>query len=106
MPDGVQEGGGLRKTFDSAKQGIGKTFDKATGAEFRRQFEEFTDAVTTSILGLHRDQSDLRDRLSHLESSKSVDLAPRFQQKFSLLPLLLSVLALILSIIALVKGGL
>jgi hypothetical protein len=38
------------KTRDSVSGG----WDKVTGREFRREFEDFTDAVTGSVLGVHR----------------------------------------------------
>ena len=61
------ESGRLRGTFVSARQAFGKSFDHLTGAEFRRQFEEFSNVVTTTVLGIHRDHSELSDRLAKME---------------------------------------
>ena len=61
------EGQGLRGTLGTARQAVTRSFDRLTGAEFRRQFEEFTNVVTTTVLGIHSDQSELRGRLARLE---------------------------------------
>ena len=37
-----------------------------SGADIRR-FEEFTDATTTAVIGVHRDQAELRERLAAVE---------------------------------------
>lgn len=97
-----KEKGSLRKTFDSARQVIGKSVDKATGTEFRRQFEEFTDAVTTTVLGIHRDQSELRARLSKLEDSKPAETSQPETPTLVMWAFTLSLLAVVLSSAALV----
>lgn len=60
----------LRGTFVSARQGIGRSFDRLSGAEFRQQFEEFSNVVTTTVLGIHRDQSELSARLERIEKAR------------------------------------
>lgn len=57
----------LRKAVDAAKEAVSKRVDVATGSEFRNDFEEFTDAVTTSVVGMHGDITDIASRLSQLE---------------------------------------
>ena len=39
-----------------------------SGADIRR-FEDFTDAATTAIVGLHQDQTELREQLARTEQS-------------------------------------
>ena len=39
-----------------------------TGADIRR-FEEFTETATTAVVGVHRDQAELRERLAKTEQS-------------------------------------
>ncbi len=41
--------------------------ERAFGAEFRREFERYVNAATTTILGLHEDQAALRQRIANLE---------------------------------------
>ncbi len=67
--EGNADSGRLRDTLSSARQAFGSSFDRLTGAEFRRQFEEFSNVVTTTVLGIHRDQSELSDRLTQLEQT-------------------------------------
>jgi len=67
------ESQGLRGTLGTARQAVTRSFDRLTGAEFRRQFQEFTNVVTTTVLGIHRDQSELRDRVTRLEQRPGED---------------------------------
>ena len=41
--------------------------ERAFGAEFRREFERYVSAATTTIVGLHQDQEVLRARVEKLE---------------------------------------
>lgn len=50
----------------SAKQRVRRSAEVMSGADIRR-FEEFTDAVTTAVVGVHRDQAELRERLADTE---------------------------------------
>ncbi len=94
------ESGRLRGTFLSARQAFGKSFDQLTGAEFRRQFEEFSNVVTTTVLGIHRDHSELNDRLERIEQTHP---SSRPANKMVKATFLLSLLAVILSIAALFR---
>ncbi len=58
----------LRETVRATGEGITGTADTITGVQFRRQFEDFTDAVTTTVVGVHRDQEKLQERTDKLES--------------------------------------
>ena len=60
--------GRLRKAVNTAKEAVAKRVDVATGTEFRKDFEEFTDAVTTSVVGMHGDIKEIASRLDHLDS--------------------------------------
>ncbi len=96
------------------------TTDTITGVQFRRQFEDFTDAVTTTVVGVHRDQEELQERTDKLDSEvievqrtqgelrERVDKLEQ-NQKFILPPALviafgiMSGLALIIGVISLVR---
>ena len=61
--------------LDRAKDAIGsathrvrRSAEVMSGADIRR-FEEFTDATTTAVIGVHRDQTELRERLAAAEQS-------------------------------------
>ena len=51
-----------RNPLRSASERVRGSIDRVTGTEFRRQFDEFTDAVTAVIVGL---DADVRARLPH-----------------------------------------
>ncbi len=61
--------------LDRAKDAIGsathrvrRSAEVMSGADIRH-FEDFTDAATTAIIGVHRDQAELRERLTATEQS-------------------------------------
>ena len=61
--------GGRRGMFDraknligSARQKVSRPVDVMTGADIRR-FDEFTDATTRAVVGLHQDLSELREQV-------------------------------------------
>ena len=60
-PDVGDDEGGLK----SRVKGV---FDTATGGDIRK-YEEFVDASTTVLVGLHRDQAAVVDRLTKLENA-------------------------------------
>ena len=69
--EGEQQASGPRRGLDRVRGGAGRarqalsnSADQISGREFRRQYEEFADVVSTSVIGLDGD-------LRHL--SKSVD---------------------------------
>lgn len=96
------ESGRLRGTFVSARQAFGRSFDRLTGAEFRRQFEEFSNVVTSTVLGIHRDQSELSDRLARIEqtrpSNPSANKLVKATFVFSLVAVILGIVALLRTI--------
>lgn len=57
-------GSRLRGAIGATGERVTGTTDTITGVQFRRQFEDFTDAVTTAVVGVHRDQADLRERVN------------------------------------------
>ena len=61
MPESDRKGGGL---MDRAR-GV---LDTATGQDIRR-FEEFVEAASTVLVGVHRDQETLRSEVTGLEES-------------------------------------
>ncbi len=61
--------GRVRGAFGSAGQGVTGAVDTVTGAGFRKDFEDFTEAVTTTVIGVHQDQAALRESISRLEQT-------------------------------------
>lgn len=94
------EKGRLRKTIETARHRVQESVEKATGAQFRRQFEEFTDAVTTVSLGIHRDQAELGDRVSALEHSQRQPVMRSAGTRVAMWALGASIGALILGAVA------
>ena len=92
--------GRLSDTFVSARQAFGRSFERLTGAEFRRQFEEFSNVVTTTVLGIHRDQSELSDRLARIEQTQS---SISSANRLVIATFLFSMVAVILGIAALIR---
>ena len=66
--DTVDEATGGKVT--AAKERVGDTAGTVTGKKFRQQFEEFTNVVTTTVVGVHQDQANLRDAFSRLEQDQ------------------------------------
>ena len=94
---------GLRGTLDSARQAFTRSFDRLTGTQFRRQFEEFTNVVTTTILGIHRDQLELRERLERVGHSTQAEPSTGRIQKLVIWAFIFSLVAVILGVVALVR---
>ena len=65
---------------DSAKEGVRRSAEVLSGADIRR-FEEFTDVVTTVVMGVHRDQTELRGRTADTE--RLIDELRREQEAVS-----------------------
>ena len=64
-----EERSGLRGTLGSARQAVSRSYDRVSGTESRRQFEEFVDVVSTTVLGVHRDQTELSERFEEIEQT-------------------------------------
>ena len=60
--------GTAKNVVSSVSQTVRQSADVMSGADIRR-FKEFADAVTTAVIGVHRDQSDSRERLRVAEQS-------------------------------------
>ncbi len=56
----------VRGVSRTIREGAVRSADVLTGGDIRK-FEEFTDAATTAIVGVHQDQTELRARLERLE---------------------------------------
>lgn len=52
----------------AAGERVRRSAEVMTGADIRR-FEEFTEAATTAVVGVHQDQADLREQLARMEQS-------------------------------------
>ena len=98
--EGSTDSGRLSDTFVSARHAFGRSFDRLTGAEFRRQFEEFSDVVTTTVLGIYRDQSELSDRLARIEQTRPSNPSAN---KLVMATFVFSLVAVILGIVALLR---
>ncbi len=60
--------GRMRQGFDAARGRAVSAADTVTGVQFRRQFEDFTEAVTTAVVGVHRDNEELKDQTDQLNT--------------------------------------
>ena len=101
--DETAEERGLRGTIDSARQAFARSFDRLTGAEFRRQFEEFTNVMATTVLGIHRDQSQLREKLARIEHSTQAETTTTPVHKLVIWAFIFSLVAVIVGVVALVR---
>ena len=89
--------------FQAARQAVGRSFDRVTGTESRHQFEEFSSVVTTTVLGVHRDQNELRQRVEELERMiQQMPPAP-LVKKLTVCLVTLAAAAVVLTAIALVR---
>ena len=52
----------------AAKRQVSRSAEVMTGADIRR-FEDFTEAATTAVVGVHRDQAELRKQLDQIRQS-------------------------------------
>ena len=52
---------------DAASEKIKRPIDIISLAEFRTEFEQFIQAVSTTVIGVHQDQTALSERLDRLE---------------------------------------
>ena len=93
--------GRVKDAIASAQRKASRSIDVMTGADIRH-FDEFTDATTRVVVGLHQDLSELREQVSRQQ--RALDDGRRT----SLTPLIIvggiAAVALLLSIVALVIG--
>ena len=61
-------GGRLRGAARGARDRITGTADVITGVQSRQQWEAFTDAVTRTVIGVRRDQEEMRKAQGELET--------------------------------------
>ena len=90
--------GGFRERIGSAREGVRSSVDRVTGAEFRREFEQFTDAVTTAMVGLHGDVTEMRGKMELIEGQKNLAEEERKPGRLPLVTLVASMLAVLLSV--------
>ena len=69
--DEAEEVRGITDRLRSVRETASRTADRVTGAEFRREIEEFTGVVSTTVLGVHKDQSEIIERIDKLEQEIS-----------------------------------
>ncbi len=53
---------------DAARQRVQRSAEVMTGGDIRK-FEDFTEAATTAVIGVHQDQAELREQLAAKEQS-------------------------------------
>ena len=91
----------IKDVIGSARQKASQSVDVVTGADIRR-FDEFTDATTRAVVGLHQDLSELREQVARQQSVLDDD------RRESLTPLIVvggtAAVALLLGIVALLVG--
>ena len=58
----------LRGAARGARDRVAGTADAITGIQSRQRWEAFTDAVTRTVIGVHRDQEELRKAQAELET--------------------------------------
>ena len=73
--DQVEGKGGRPGVFDrargaigSAKQQVSRSAEVLSGSDIRR-FDDFTDAATRAVVGVHRDQAELREHLADMDQT-------------------------------------
>lgn len=81
---------GSKSVVTATTVGLSKAMKKASGSEFRENWQEFSESTTTIIVGLHGEITALRGRVSELEKRSSARLG-----------ILLGAIALFVSLIAL-----
>ena len=59
-------GGRLRPGLDATKEKVADVGSTVTGKKIQQQLEEFTDVVSTAVIGVHHDQRKVRDSLTQL----------------------------------------
>lgn len=69
--------GWVQGTAAGARDRATGVADAMTGADVRRQFEDFTDVVTTAVIGVHHDQEVLRQRLTAAEEAAATSRQER-----------------------------
>ena len=57
-----------RGVIGSARQRASRSADVMTGADIRR-FDEFTDATTRAVVGIHQDLSELREQFARTQET-------------------------------------
>ncbi len=101
----------------SAKQKVSRSVDVLTGADIRR-FDEFTDATTRAVVGVHQDVSELRGevvrvqrvvddmRASQMRQTERIERLEQIGRRTSPTPWIAgaAALALVLSIVAVVMS--
>ena len=89
--------GGL---IGSAKQKVSRSVDVMTGADILR-FDEFTDATTRAVVGVHQDLSELKEQVERL-TERIDQLEQSIRRRTSLIPWIVgaTAVALLLSIVA------
>lgn len=98
MADENESRGRLRDRIGSAREGVRSSVDRLSGAEFRREFEQFTEAVTTAIVGLHGDATEMRGKMELIERQRNSAEEARKPGRLTLVALVVSMLAVLLAV--------
>ncbi len=60
-------GGRLRPRLDATKEKVSDVGSTVTGKKIQQQIEEFTDVVSTAVIGVHSDQRTLKTSLTQMQ---------------------------------------
>ena len=93
--------GRVKDAIASARQKASRSIDVMTGADIHR-FDEFTDATTKVVVGLHQDLSELREQVARQQGVLDGDRRTNLTRAFVVGGT--AAVALLLSIVALVAG--
>ena len=94
-----------KSVIGSAKQNVSRSVDVMTGAYIRR-FDEFTDATTRVVVGVHQDLSELREQVERL-TERIDQLEQSIRRRTSLTPWIVgtAAVALLLSAVAVLMSA-
>jgi len=59
-------GGRLRPGLDATREKVADVGSTVSGKKIQQQIEDFTDVVSTAVIGVHQDQRNLRDSFTQL----------------------------------------
>ena len=93
--------GRVKDAIVSARQKVSRSMDVMTGEDIRR-FDEFTDATTKVVVGLHQDLSELREQIARQQ--RVLDDDRRTNLTRAIVVGGTTAVALLLSIVALLVG--
>lgn len=92
----------LQGALGSARDAVSGSVDKISGTAYRRQFEQFSKVVETTVVGVHRDLQELAKRVEALENVDAAPSTPDFSKKIFIAALAISIISIVVAILAFV----